>query len=118
MTLPLTPELLAAGYDFLREAKPFKGWKLPPAEEIGFHVIGAKDYHGVTCYDTLDPAGTFIIKVSAAKNGHIATVLATLSHEMIHCRQVLVGDSGNHNAMFDRLAKQVCRLHGFDLKTF
>ena len=62
--------------------------------------------------------GIAIIRVSEARNGHAVTLLATLAHEMIHLRQVRSGDSGNHNALFRKLAGQVCTAHGFDLKAF
>jgi hypothetical protein len=114
VTLRLTPDLLAAGYDFLRETTPFKGWRLPPADEVGFHVVrDPKMFADCGMED-----GTLIIRVSEAKNGHTATLLSTLAHEMIHCRQFLTGDSGNHNVTFKRLAKSVCAAHGFDLKSF
>jgi len=29
MTLRLTPDMLAAGYDFLRTTAPFQRWRLP-----------------------------------------------------------------------------------------
>ena len=59
-----------------------------------------------------------VIRVSEAKNGHSVTVLATLAHEMCHVRQFMAGDSGNHNDMFRRLARAVCRAHGFDIRSF
>ena len=40
MTLKLTPDMLAAGYDFLRTTEPFRAWRLPDAEEVGLQVAG------------------------------------------------------------------------------
>jgi len=114
MPLRLTPDLLAAGYDFLRETQPFKGWKLPPSDEVGFSVVRDPTYFA----DCGMENGMPVIRVSEAKNGHTATVLATLAHEMCHIRQFAAGDSGNHNEMFRRLARAVCRAHGFDIKSF
>jgi hypothetical protein len=74
--------MLAAAYDFLRTTEPFKHWRLPESDEVGFAVVR-------------DPAifadfgiekGTPIIRVSEARNGHAATLLATLAHEMCHLR--------------------------------
>ena len=62
--------------------------------------------------------GIPIIRVSEARNGHAVTLLSTLAHEMIHLRQVQMGDSGNHNLLFRKLARLVCAAHGFDLKAF
>jgi SprT-like family len=59
-----------------------------------------------------------VIRVSEAKNGHTETLLATLSHEMLHLRLDLIGDRSNHGVRFRRMAAQVCRAHGFDLKAF
>ncbi len=62
--------------------------------------------------------GIPVIRVSEAKNGHTATLLATMAHEMCHLRQEFTGDRGHHTAAFRRMAQRVCRAHGFDLKTF
>lgn len=113
MPLRLTPDMLAAGYDFLRETQPFKGWKLPPAEDVGFAVIRAAHFA-----DFGFENGVPVIRVSETKNGHSVTLLATLAHEMVHLRQFRLGDSGNHNALFARLARAVCRAHGFDIRSF
>lgn len=115
MTLKLTPDMLAAGYDFLRETEPFKAWKLPESDDIGFHVIRTPNYHADCVYGD-DKSLT--IRVSATKNGHTNTLLAAMAHELIHVRQFLIGDSGNHNEFFKRCAGRVCRAHGFDPKTF
>jgi hypothetical protein len=37
---------------------------------------------------------------------------------MCHLRQEMTGDRGHHTAGFKRMAARVCRVHGFDLKTF
>jgi hypothetical protein len=114
MPLRLTPDMLAAGYDFLRETQPFKGWKLPAADEIGFAVIRDPRLFA----DCGVENGVPVIRVSEARNGYTATLLATLAHEMCHLRQFRLGNSGNHNALFRRLAQAVCRAHGFDIRSF
>ena len=63
-------------------------------------------------------SGIPVIRVSEAKNGYTATLLATMAHEMCHLRQEFTGDRGHHTAAFRRMAQRVCRAHGFDLKTF
>jgi SprT-like family len=114
VTLRLTPDTLAAGYDFLRTTAPFKGWRLPHSDEIGFSVVRSKSIYA----DFGMEKGVPIIRVSEARNGHAATLLATLAHEMCHLRQELTGDRGHHNAAFARMAARVCRAHGFDIKSF
>jgi len=37
---------------------------------------------------------------------------------MCHLRQEAIGDRSHHGARFKGMAAQVCRAHGFDLKTF
>jgi hypothetical protein len=114
MTLRLTPDMLAAGYDFLRTTEPFRGWKLPHSDELGFHVVrcaGLAADFGVE-------AGVPFIRISEASNGHTNTVLASLAHEMIHLRQYQTGDRELHGPRFQRIAAKICAVHGFDPKTF
>lgn len=114
MTLPLNREVLAAAWDFLTETEPFAKLNLPHSEEITFRVIRTKAHYA----DCGMEGGKPVVRVSEGKNGHVATLLATLSHEAIHVHQFRVGDSANHNALFHKLAKKVCRIHGYDLKAF
>lgn len=114
MTLRLTPEALAASYDFLLTTQPFNRWKLPPSDEVAFHVIRDPRIFA----DCVIDGDTPVIRVSERKNGHVHTLFATMSHELVHVRQFILGDSGNHNALFHRLAKQVCKAHGYDPKSF
>jgi len=114
MSLRLTPDLLAAAYDFLRQTEPFKAWKLPESDDIGFHVV--TDPNKFADFSVDD--GVPIIRVSEARNGHTATLLATLAHEICHLRQHLKGDREHHGPRFKRMAAAICRAHGFDLKTF
>jgi hypothetical protein len=114
MTLRLTPDMLAAGYDFLRTTEPFKGWKLPESDDIGFAVVRDPKMHA----DFGVENGTPIIRVSENGAGHTITLLASLGHEMCHLRQHLKGYRDAHGASFKAMAKRVCAAHGFDIKTF
>jgi hypothetical protein len=114
MTLKLTPDMLAAAYDFLRATEPFRGRKLPHSDEVGFHVVRDDSLSA----DFGVEQGVPFIRVSEASNGHVATLLATLAHEMIHLHQHLTGDREHHGPRFQRMAARVCRAHGFDPKTF
>jgi len=114
MTLRLTPDMLAAGYDFLRSTQPFKNWRLPEGEELGFHVVRRTSLSA----DFGVEEGIPFIRVSEASNGHTATLLASLAHEMIHLRQHLTGDRELHGPRFQRMAALVCAAHGFDPKIF
>jgi len=52
--------------------------------------------------------------------GAAASLLAALAHEAIHLHQWFrkLDRGGEHNADFKIRARQVCRIHGFDPKTF
>jgi len=114
VTLRLTPDLLAAGYDFLRASEPFKGWKLPESDDIGFHVVRDPKMHA----DFGIEKGVPTIRVSENGAGHTVTLLAALAHEIIHLRQHLTGKRDTHGASFKAMAKRVCSSHGFDPQTF
>lgn len=114
MTLLLTPDMLAAGYDFLRATAPFARWHLPESDELGFHVVRRTSLSA----DFGVEQGVPFIRISEAHNGHSSTLLASLAHEMIHLRQHLTGDRELHGPRFRRMAARVCATHGFDPKTF
>lgn len=116
MTLRLTPDMLAAAYDLLRETPPFKRWRLPPSDEVGFHVVRDPRIHA----DFGAENGMPIIRVSENGAGYAVSLLAALAHEAIHLHQWRrkLDKGGEHNADFKKRARQVCRAHGFDPKTF
>ena len=114
MTLRLTPDMLAAGYDFLRTTVPFARWRLPHSDELGFHVVR----HASLSADFGVEGGVPFIRISETNNGHTATILASLAHEMIHLRQHLTSDRELHGPRFHRMAERVCAAHGFDPKIF
>lgn len=114
MSLRLTPDMLAAGYDFLRTTEPFRRWRLPDSDVLCFHVV--RD--AAMSADFGVEQGVPFIRVSDANNGHSVTLLSTLAHEMIHLRQHLTGDREHHGLRFRRMAARVCAAHGFDPKIF
>jgi len=114
MSLRLTPDMLAAAYEFLRTTEPFRAWKLPDSDELGFAVVRDPKMFA----DFGMENGVPVIRVSEAKNGFAITLLASVAHEMCHLRQERIGDRSQHGAKFKRMAAQVCRAHGFDPKTF
>jgi len=112
--LKLHPDMLASAYDFLRTTQPFRGWKLPESDDIGFHVVSDATMFGDFYLDGDIPT----IRVSQTGIGHTNTLLATLAHEMLHLRQHLRGDKEYHGPRFKRAALSICRIHGFDPNTF
>ena len=114
MSLKLSVEMLVASYEFLRTTEPFKGWHLPEAEGIKFQVIKDPKCFADFSVENHVP----IIRISAAKNGHVDTLLATMAHEMCHLRQEQISDPVTHGQAFKAMARRVCRAHGYDPKTF
>ena len=114
--LHMTPEIVEAAYELLRTTPPFKGWKLPEADDIEFHVCrikGAQADHEYT-------HGRHVLRINALKHATLASLLSTLAHEMIHIREVnlrLRLDVA-HGKAFHRMADSVCRHHGFDRGQF
>ncbi len=119
MTLPLTPEVLAAAYDFLRTTPPFSGWNLPEPEDIDFKVSRRTSEFGR--YQLV--GDRHIIAMSGAAIGQTATLMHYLAHECIHLHLEITGmesrgGPNTHNAAFRKFATQVCKVHGFDPKAF
>ena len=120
MSLPLTPETLAAAYDYLKATPPFNKWNLPESEDIKFKVgKGRRDY-GSYRWD----GKQHTVTISSNMVGHTATLLRYLAHEMIHIQleetdmESRTGGQDTHNAAFRVLAAQACKVHGFDPKAF
>lgn len=119
MTLPLTPEILAASYDFLVTTPPFNGWNLPLSEDVGFKVTRSRRWFARYRWD----GHRHTIEVSSNSVGHSTTLLAKMSHELIHLHLEELGMDGRgtedtHSGAFRQLAEEVCRFHGFDPKAF
>ncbi|MBI1989542.1 MAG: SprT-like domain-containing protein [Betaproteobacteria bacterium] len=118
--LPLTPDMVAAVYECLRQFPPLSSWKLPPAEEVEFRVNKQPNTMGE--YTRYARTVDHIVIVSSLTIGHFATLASVVAHEMVHLKQALDKTeptrAGGHNAEFRRLAKQVCKIHGWDYKAF
>ncbi len=107
--------MLHAGYEYLRTCPPFRGWKLPHADHVEFHVTRFKDRTGdCDCWSN----GTHIVRVSSCLVGWTDSLLRALAHEMVHIHLDRKGVRGHHGRDFTRCAAQVCRHHGFDPKLF
>jgi len=115
MPLPITPERCAAIYDALRAFPPYSGWALPESDAIEFHVSKRTDIYGQYHY-----GADHAITVSSSLVGHWGTLTETIAHEMIHLHQSIRNTQGRaeHNREWTRLARQVCRMFGFDERRF
>lgn len=121
VTLRLTPDMMAAAYDFLRTAPPFVRWKkMPESDDVVFKVsrISAETGH----YQRHD--NDHIISASEVSLGTTCNLLQLIGHEMIHMWLEITGKESKsrsasvHNAAFRRHAAQFCKTHGYDLKAF
>ena len=118
MALALTPAALAAAYEYLRATPPFRGWKLPHADEVAFHVTRHRDReadHEVV------RRRAHIIRVSVNKIKTTDALMQAMGHELIHAYQDGVARTDTraiHNAEFKRLARRVCQVHGWKYEGF
>jgi len=113
MAFRLNLENLPAAYEYLRACDPFRGWKLPEADEVGFQITRHADRFG--------HHGGKIIAISERCVGSSWKLLEIMGHEMIHLYQFNKGtetSNTEHNAEFKRLARRVCSVHGWDPKAF
>ena len=120
MSLRLTPDIIEGAYEFLRMTPPFRGWRLPPADEVEFVVARHRRYLGYH-RGLRHKVNSHEIGISDSCVGHTNTLLRTMAHEMIHQyqqRKRTETSNTEHNAQFHKLARQVCRYHGWDEKEF
>jgi hypothetical protein len=111
----ITPDMLEATYELLRVTLPFRRWKLPHPDDLGFRVSGARDRHA----HYRNHKGVKEICVSQFHAKGLEKLQQDVAHEMVHLRLDEVGDSRvNHGPKFVRLAKIVCWRHKWDLQAF
>lgn len=110
MRLVLTPAMIEQSYELLRTTPPFRGWGLPPGDDVGFHVIRKPSVRAE--FNVV--GGVPQIYVTQQSAVMLVSLLAHVAHEMVHLRQHLLGLPRTHGAMFIKLRDQVCRWHGFD----
>jgi len=109
MTLPLTPDMMAAAYDYLCECPPFNKMAMPHSEDVKFSIGQRKDRFAH--YQMI--GGDHHIVVSRRFVGRHITLLSTLAHEMCHLfleQNCLNGDDV-HGRAFHRLADKICNHH-------
>jgi hypothetical protein len=118
MTLRLTPTILESAYELLRATPPFNKWSLPDADGVEFHVVVFDNAYG----DHLAQSnGIPRIRICNKKCNRLADLVLTMAHEMTHLYQRRTDghrESAPHGPKFQRLAKNVCRAHGYDFKNF
>lgn len=116
--LHLTPAMLESAYELLRTTPPFRNWKLPHPDDVGFQIIRTEHTRGTF---HISDAGRPTISISHKCIGSLHSLVVTVAHEMVHLYEDTVHAARSdvmHSARFKRLTAQVCRHHGFDAKLF
>ena len=72
----ITTKNLVDMYIMLKGMHPFNKWRLPPVKEVKFSVTDDADSLGTYVHDD----DQHHITISRAKNGHLETVVKTMSH--------------------------------------
>jgi hypothetical protein len=110
----LTPHIMEATYELLRAVPPFKGWRLPPGENVRFVVTASSTKAGTYTYSVDKPGHE--IQISFRLVRQFSTLLPTMAHEMCHMRERLLGTRHDiqHSAAFKKAAAVTCRVHGWD----
>ena len=119
MALSLTPHMLVAAYEYLRTTPPFRGWKLPEADDIEFQVTGHSDREGH--YTRWIGTDHHFICISGKRIAFTDSLMQAMAHEMIHLRQALARTetpNTEHNSEFKTIARRACAVHGWDPYVF
>lgn len=116
MAIYWTVEILRAQYEVLRHSLPFKRWGLPHADWVEFHVGMNPSVRGEWSYDRVKKR--HIICISNPTCQTFPTMIRTMMHEMCHMRQHMLGERSEHGRVFNLLADQVCKRHGFERGMF
>lgn len=115
--MKLSLEIVEAAYELIRACPPFKGWNLPPADDVEFHIINAN----VPLADYVQkPDGVHCIRVNEQWIGSLNVLLRILMHEICHLHHGVCcpGDEAHHGEEFQKRARSVCRIHCLDVKEF
>jgi len=116
MSLHITPAMLEAAYELLRQTPPFRRWRLPDPDDVTFWAVPLPNDDQGELFKAKD--GKFRVTVSPARHKTLASMQMTLAHEMAHMRQDQLKRRDHHGASFQRIADQICKYHGFDRGQF
>jgi hypothetical protein len=107
----LTPDALAACYDFLAETPPFNKWNLPHSDEVMFIVNRSRKYSGDYHWN----GERHVIRISSFFNRRVDTLIRTTAHEMIHLFEERAGfarPNVQHSKAFQKLANKFAKPTG------
>jgi hypothetical protein len=108
--------MMAGAYDLLRVTPPYRGWKMPESDDLGFYVLKTPRIHGDCGFDQ----GRIFIRLSVALVGRTQNLIEVMAHEMIHGEQWRRKSKSrnDHDAFWHHAADRACAWHGFDRKIF
>lgn len=113
----LTPETVAAAYDYLASMPPFDGWNMPDSGDVKFQIIKTKALYGQVRWT----GKQYHMQISSYRCRRHVSLLSTVAHEMAHMHQhsACFMKRNVHDAAFWALADQVCAHHpDFDRAVF
>jgi trehalose-6-phosphate synthase len=87
---------------------------MPLPEEIKFVVNADPERMGTYMYEPDSETFCHELTISREHHSHLATVIRTLAHEMIHMRRHKTSRWDQHDAVFRRYAHQIAQELGFD----
>ena len=111
--MKLTPAILKNLYSAIYCMKPFDRWSMPLPEEIDFVVNKDPEVMGTYLYDD-GGEHEHTITISAARCGHLSTVIRVLCHECIHMSRHKTHRWTHHDKEFRRRTKLISDELGFD----
>lgn len=110
----ITEHTIACLYSAYIEFPIFNEFNFPPAKKVDFVIVNSQSMYGEY---TPDP---HTITISIGKCSHLATVNATLMHEMVHMAVFLKHPKTEtyvkHKGLWKKLQQRVASLYGFDPK--
>ena len=111
--MKLTPAILKNLYSAIYCMKPFDRWNMPLPEEINFIVDKDQEVMGSYLYDD-GGDHEHTITISAARCGHLGTVIRVLCHECIHMSRHRTHKWTHHDKEFRSRALRISSELGFD----
>lgn len=114
-----TPDTLRHVYNMLCSTSPFREWNMPDGDDVVFKVGRFRSHCAHYQWD----GKQHTITASINAIGFTETLVRKMAHELIHLHLEELGmdrrgTADTHNGAFRRLAAEVCKVHGFDLKVF
>ena len=116
MSLHITPAMLEAAYDLLRQTPPFRRWGLPDPDDLEFRAVPLPNGDQGELAKLSD--GSLRLTVNPERHKTIASMMMTLAHEVAHIRQHQLKKKDHHGASFQKLAEAICKVHCWDRGQF